>query len=214
MLLQHPTTIPAEIRDYPEWHHGRENYAVWILQLEDDTIRKKFKAARQHLSGYLLKPYLRQPHITLFVCGFLVGEPKRNDDFTQAQLDAQTRELQHSQIQSFEIEIGGLNSFASAPFLEVHDPEGEIDRLRKILSNGAREFRTTDYMPHLTVGLYADMFPSEEALTLMRTFSSKPVRIKVEEITLATYRAREIAGRLKYLLTIRLDGNVSQHHHC
>jgi 2'-5' RNA ligase len=198
MLHQFPTTIAAEKRDYPEWHRGRETYAVWILQMEEAAIQEKFKAAREHLNGYLLGPYQRQPHITLLVCGFLVEEPKYNDDFTQEQIQAQMQALKSAKIQPFEIEIGGLNSFASAPFLEVHDPEGGIARLREILSRGAREFRTASYTPHLTVGLYADAFSSEDVLGKLAGFSTKSIRWKVEQITLATYRAKEFSGKLNY----------------
>jgi hypothetical protein len=129
MLNQVPVTVPAEIRDFPEWHHGRETYTVWILPLENKAIRDKFEAAREHLNGYLLEPYQRQPHITLFVCGFLVDTPRYKDDFTQAQLGSQIQVLESSPMRPFEIEIGGLNSFASAPFLEVRDPQGGITRL-------------------------------------------------------------------------------------
>ena len=198
MLNQVPVTIPAEARDFPEWHHGREIYAVWILQLEDDVIWEKFKAARQHLDEYLLEPYPRQPHITLFVCGFLVDAPQYNDDFTHEQLGAQFQTLENADITPFEIEIGGLNSFASAPFMEVHDPECGIPRLREVLSRGAREFRTAPYTPHLTVGLYAGAFPSEEVMRWLAGFSGKSIRWKVEQITLATYQANEFAGILSY----------------
>ncbi len=198
MLNQVPVTIPAEIRDFPEWHHGRETYSVWILPLENEAIQGKFEAARQHLNGYLLEPYQRQPHITLFVCGFLVDAPQYEDDFTQAQLGSQIQVLGNTRMRPFEIEIGGLNSFASAPFLEVHDPQGGITRLREILANGAREFRSAPYRPHLTVGLYAGAFASEEVARRLAEFPVEPIRWKVECIAFASYRAQEIAGRLAY----------------
>ncbi|NQU30932.1 MAG: 2'-5' RNA ligase family protein [Anaerolineae bacterium] len=199
MLPQVPTTIPSEIRDYPEWRRGRKSYAVWVLRCDQSkAIQNKFNAARVHLQGYLLEPYHRQPHITLFVCGFLVEESQYNDDFTQPQLDAQVMALEKANIQQFEIEIGGMNSFASAPFLEIHDPEGGIPHLREILSRGAREFRTAPYRPHLTIGLYADAFSSEKVLERMAAFSSEPLRWRVEQVMLARYRAEEIAGELNY----------------
>ena len=199
MLHQNLTTIPAEIRDFPEWHHGRKHYAVWVLGCEDNpAIQAKFKAARAHLNGYLLEPYDRQPHITLFVCGFLVAAAQYNDDFTQNQVEAQIQALGSAQIEAFEIEINGLNSFASAPFLEVHDPDGGIARLRAALSSGAPEFRTAPYQPHLTVGLYASAFPSQDVLARMAAFLTEPIRWRVEQITLATYQASEVVGKLSH----------------
>ncbi len=198
MLASVPTTLPAENRDFPEWHHGRETYTVWILPLESKAVRGKFEAARQHLNGYLLEPYQRQAHITLFVCGFLVNAPHYEDDFTQAQLQSQIQTFEDADIQPFEIKIGGLSSFASAPFLEVHDPQGGIAHLREILATGAREFRTAPYRPHLTVGLYAGTFPSEEIARRLAEFPVEPIRWNVEQIAFASYRAQEIAGRLAY----------------
>jgi len=207
VLTSIPTTIPAEIRDFPEWHHGRETYAVWVLTLEDDAIYEKFKSARRHLDSYLLEPYRRQPHITLFVCGFLVETPHYNDDFNQSQLLTQLNTLGEANVPSFEIKIGGLNSFASAPFLEVYDPEGGIPILREALSRGAREFRTAPYTPHLTVGLYAGAFPSGEVLNRLAGFSSEPIQWKVTQITLATYRANEFTGILSYKHQISLKSD-------
>ena len=197
MLSHSPTTIPSKIYDFPEWHRGRETYAVWILDYNgNDAVQQKFKAAKDHLDDYLLKPYHRQPHITLFVCGFLVESPEYNDDFTQSQLDAQIQALEKAKFRSFEIEVGGLNSFASAPFLEVYNPEEGIRNLRNILAMAARKFRTAAYRPHLTVGLYADSFLSTDVLAQTRTFISAPVQWKVKKITLSTYQAKEITGKL------------------
>ncbi|MCP4142421.1 MAG: 2'-5' RNA ligase family protein [Chloroflexi bacterium] len=199
MLSQNPTTIPSEIRDFPEWHHGRKKYAVWVLQFDENlAVREKFNAAKKHLKDYLLEPYYRQPHITLFVCGFLSEKHHYNDDFTQAQLDAQIQALSKRDIGPFEIEIGSLNSFASAPFLEIHDPYKGIPRLREVLRSGAREFRTAPYRPHLTIGLYADAFPSKKVLDQIATYENIPIRWAVKKITLAIYQAEEVVGKLDY----------------
>ena len=197
MLHQCPFTIPAENRDFTEWRRGRETYTVWVFQVEEEAILEKFKSARKHLNGYLFEPYNRQPHITLFVCGFLVKRLQYNDDVTTAQLESQIRALKKAGIQPFEIEIGGFNSFASAPYLEVHDPNEGIARLRAVLSHGARDFRTTTYTPHLTIGLYAGAFPSKEVLNRLATFPTNPVKCRIDHISFVTYKADEIAGRLK-----------------
>ena len=199
MLHQSLTTIPAEIRDFTEWHHGRTQYAVWVLGCEDNpVIQAKFEAARALLNGYLLEPYDRQPHITLFVCGFLVASAHYNDDFTQNQVEAQIQVLESARIDAFEIEINGLNSFASAPFLEVHDPDGGIARLRDVLSGGAPEFRTAPYRPHMTVGLYASAFPSQDVLARMAAFITEPICWRVAQVSLTTYQASEVVGKLSY----------------
>jgi 2'-5' RNA ligase len=198
MLTSILKTIPTEDRDFHEWRRGRDTYAVWALRLDDEMIRHKFAAARDHLTGYLLESYYRQPHITLFVCGFLVQEAQYNDDFTRMQFQSQTQVVKNAGIQPFEIEIGGLNSFASAPFLEVNDPQRGIARLREVLAQGAREFRTAPYTPHLTVGLYAGAFLTEKLGARLRDFPVDPLKTQVSKISFATYRAQEIAGALTY----------------
>ncbi|MFX5374177.1 2'-5' RNA ligase family protein, partial [Acinetobacter baumannii] len=27
--------VPTSMRDYPEWHLGRQNYALWYLEIND-----------------------------------------------------------------------------------------------------------------------------------------------------------------------------------
>jgi len=45
----------------------------------------------------------------------------------------------------FTLEIGGLNSFFSAPFLEVADPEGGLDRIRALLLRAGKDIGGSDY---------------------------------------------------------------------
>ena len=205
MLYQAPGTIASDLRDFPEWHRGRKSYALWVLRCDNNAaINAKFRAARSHLGGYLHEHYHRQPHITLLVCGFLVKKNQHSDDFTPAQLEAQKQALEKADVQPFEIEIGGMNSFASAPFLEVHDPAGNIKRLREIMLNGAWEFRTAPYRPHLTIGLYKGTFPSKDVMARMSTFTSEPVRWIAKQVTFATYHTGQLAGKLSYTYNFNL----------
>jgi 2'-5' RNA ligase len=198
MLNQKDQTLPSIIRDYPEWHRGRKEYAVWIIEIAQEEILAKVEAARKHLSGFLLDPYRRQPHITLFVCGFLADAPRFGDDYCRHQADAQRQLLKDSGIGPFSVEIGGLNSFASAPFLEVHDREGGIERLRALLSRAAKEVGRDAFTPHVTVGLYSGAFPSKTVGERISTFSGRPVSLAVERITFAAYHTSEICGPLVY----------------
>ena len=204
MLHQNPTTVPSSTQDYPEWHRGRKDYALWLIELGNDEIHKKVHAAREHLAEFLLKPYERQPHITLFVCGFLADTPRFKDDYDREQLRVHTQLLNDSKVKPFSIEIGKLNSFATAPFLEVDDSEGGIHRVRSLLSTAAKEIGRSAFMPHLTVGLYSGAFSSTVVGRRISTFSSEPVRFKVERITFASYQAREIAGPLSRACDVAL----------
>ena len=39
MLLQTSTQlVKTEIRDYPEWHHGRTDYALWYIEIDQPEL--------------------------------------------------------------------------------------------------------------------------------------------------------------------------------
>ncbi len=37
-LQPHSTVVPTEARDYPEWHLGRERYALWYIEVDDPVL--------------------------------------------------------------------------------------------------------------------------------------------------------------------------------
>jgi hypothetical protein len=196
MLCQRLTTLPSKLQDYPEWHRGRKEYALWHIELENEEASKKINAAKEHLSDFLLKPYHRQPHITTFVCGFLTDSLRFDDDYSFEQFHVHAQCLSDATVKPFVVEIGGLNSFASAPFLEVDDLEGGIGRLRSVLSATGKEIARSVYTPHITIGLYSEAFPSTVVARKISAFPTAPSRFKVERITFATYKARELVGAL------------------
>jgi len=205
MLHQRPETIPLIMQDHPEWHRGRKVYAVWLIEAEQEEICKQVAVAQEHLSGFLVKPYRRQPHITLFVCGFLTDTRRFDDDYSTCQFREQSQSLRDANVPPFFIEIGGLNSFSSAPFLEVNDREGGINRVRTALSAITEEIGRTSFTPHVTVGLYSGVFSSAVVARKIAAFPGKPVTCKVERITFAAYQAREFAGALTYRSEVTLQ---------
>lgn len=75
--------VPTTIRDYPEWHLGRQNYALWYLEINDQKLVDYLDVLRTHFSEFLLEPNNRQYHVTLFICGFLTHEHSiYSDDFS------------------------------------------------------------------------------------------------------------------------------------
>ncbi len=107
MLHQRQETIPAIIRDHPEWHRGRKKFSLWLVDLCKDEICEYVKRAKEHLSDFLLKPYHRQPHISLFICGFLTGAAYLDDDYTMKQFDVHAAMLRHADIKPFTVEVAG-----------------------------------------------------------------------------------------------------------
>lgn len=200
-------TLPTENRDYTEWHRGRGAYAVWTIPILSKQIQSRFDAAKAILAKFLLEPYKRQAHMTLFVCGFLADVKRWDDDYPVDELMRHLSELTEAKFRPFKIEVGGVNSFEAAPFLEVFDVSGGIEKIREVFLSGSPEIREDAYIPHLTLGLYGDYF---EAKTVAEKISSFPrnqrIEYFVDEIRLMTYSAFEIAGPLTTEYSIHLEG--------
>ena len=155
-------TIRNIQRDFPEWHLGRPHYLLWALDVDLEPVRERVAAAQNHLSTRLLAGYVRQPHITLSLCGFPSAAPRRLDDFGADILHQQIDALHRLRPQAFTIAIGALDGFSSAPYLSVADSGGHIERLRTALDLCPHPLARTDYRPHVTIGLYADAWPLAE----------------------------------------------------
>lgn len=202
-------TIPSVPGDYGGWHRGRSDYAVWLIRLDDNGIKQTIEAARRHMADYLLPSYNRQGHISLFVCGFLTKQRVHDDDYTEDQFRDQARLLDHAGITPFRIEVGGISSFASAPYLEVFDPDGGIARTRDILTRRCPEIaRDVPFIPHVTIGLYSDAFPYGIVARRIASFPAAPVGVEVSHITFATYQAKVIGGPLTYRYDAGLGGRL------
>ncbi|MBP7737065.1 MAG: 2'-5' RNA ligase family protein [Spirochaetes bacterium] len=202
-------TIPSVPGDYGGWHRGRSDYAVWLIRLDGDGIQQTIEAARLHMADYLLPTYGRQGHITLFVCGFLAKRRDHDDDFTEEQFRDQARLLRHAGIMPFRIEVGAMQSFASAPFLEVSDPEGGIARVRDVLTRHCQEIARDAYIPHVTIGLYSGAFPRGIVEKRMASFHAAPRSVEVGHVTFATYGASRVGGPLTYRHEVELRGPLS-----
>lgn len=192
-----PQTLACELRDYPEWHRGRARYAVWTVPVECPQVLARLRRAQQHLGGWLHADYQRQAHITLFVCGFPSQQAQFDDDFPAERLAAQLDALHLLRARPFELHIGGLDSFASAPFLSVSDPHGGLDALRAALGEHSPEIRQAPYHAHLTAGLYARAVPSPVLQRRLAAFSDRePLPLRVKELHYSTYAAAELFGPL------------------
>ncbi len=190
-------TLPQEDRDYPEWHLGRMHYGVWLIDADVGAVRERITQAQAHLAP-LLVHHQRQPHITLFVCGFMADVVAHGDDFTPDMLAAQQAALQALQLEPFTLQIGAIDSFDSAVFLRVGDPDNGLAPLRHVLGQGTREIRQNTYVPHLTVGLYSGAFDKELVTGKLQSFANhKPIPLRVERIHFARYEARVLGGPLQ-----------------
>lgn len=184
-------------RDFAEWHLGRPRYALWALDVDVPAVRQRMGAAQEHLAGLLLDGYQRQPHITVSLCGFPSAAPRHADDFGAAALHAHVAALRRAWPEPFDIEIGALASFASAPYLAVSDAGGRIAALRACFAAGDHNHPDGEYVPHVTVGLYADAWPMAGVRPRLDAFAAgAPLRLRIGRIGLLGYAAADIGGPL------------------
>lgn len=197
--------VPTIRRDYPEWHHGREQYALWYIEIQNPDLILYLNQVKAFFSEYLLLPNTRQFHITLFICGFLTTEQENfDDDFTQAQFQQQYQRLKSHQSQKIKLQIGGLNSFSSALYLEVIDTDLALEHIRTQCAQFSDEVAALSYCPHITVGLYKAAFPSQSILDKMAAFPARQFEIDVSQIKFGYYQAQELQGPLHALHSISL----------
>lgn len=199
-LIEGSSTLRNERRDFPEWHLGRSPFVFWALDVDLPAVRDRVAMAGQHMAGLLLDDYRRQSHITLDLCGFPAQVPRHPDDFDTAYLWQQFDALRQAGLSEFEIELGGLSSFTSAPFLKVVDREGRIAALRECLAVDGCHRLFGDYVPHVTIGLYADAWPTESVKKRLAGFhSGETLPCRIERVSLMSYSPSEVAGALELL---------------
>lgn len=206
MLLQASTQlISTERRDYPEWHHGRSDFAVWYIEIDQAEVIQYLDHIKNFFSDLLIDSNQRQYHITLFVCGFLTPKSSHyDDDFEIDTLKQQIQALNSLEIETFELEINGLDSFSSALFLQVEDNNKILDGIRQQLAQYSDEIAALEYCPHITLGLYNDAWQSDLVLDRIQSIAIKPFKIQVKYLTFGYYKAQILQGLLYPYHQIRL----------
>lgn len=205
-MIEASHTLLNEQRDFVEWHRGRSPYVFWGLDVDMPAVVERVAAARQHLDGLLLAGYQRQPHVTLELCGFAAVAPQAVDEFGGAYLLAQFAALRQAAPGPFEIDIGALESFTSAPYLRVDDAGQRLAALRDCLAVEGAYRLAGDYTPHVTVGLYADAWPAASVRSRLREFvAAEPLSCRIVRICLMAYAPAEIGGPLRRLGDFHLD---------
>lgn len=198
-------TLVAQPRDYPEWHKGRSRYGIWMVPIDCPRVLGYVEKVTEQLSD-LLHPTRRQPHLTVFVCGFEQPERVHDDDFTADQLARQMAALQRLQPPACSLQIGVPDSFASAAYLRVGDPDGQLSSWREALGEGGREVRFGPYVPHVTLGLYRRQLGAAELRRRLDAVTgTRQVELPVSRLEYADYDSRDMFGRLRCRQVIKLD---------
>lgn len=213
MFLQaHQLTIPTEARDYPEWHKGREDYALWYIEIKQPELITYLNQLRQQCFNYLLQPNMRQFHITLWICGFLKQDCMQwNDDFSQDQFQQQLARLESTHFKTFKLSTGQIKSFESALFIEILDVENSLSKIRNLFSsshsNSHQEIAALEYCPHITLGLYQAEFKAEHIFNAISALPQKTFEISIDHLTFGFYKAKILQDELYPLHQHKFDQN-------
>jgi 2'-5' RNA ligase len=181
------------------WHKGRDTFTVWLVRADVPAVRARVEEAAAHLAAHGVGRRFDEPHVTVFVAGFLSPQPRHDDDVAEAALEAQAQALAGAR--PFTLEIGDLCAFTSCAVLEVHDPSGGIAAVRARLDPCAREVRFQPYEPHVTVAAFADTRPTAPVAAAIDDWTPRPrLAVEVRAVELV---AMDATGRDPRLRTVR-----------
>lgn len=153
------------------------------------------RLAASYLQPYIHQGYSRQPHITLATSGLM-----HQSAFNETALKQQIAVLSSQAGNGFSLSLGRLNSFAAAPYFEIIDAEKRLQALRQLLQSTLAEQLPQPYVPHLTVGLYRDAYPTREIAEKLNAFQhTDSGHIIVNELQFCCYETADIKGPLTVL---------------
>ncbi|TDR80635.1 2'-5' RNA ligase family protein [Paludibacterium purpuratum] len=194
-------TLAHEHGDFTDWHRGRPWFWLWAIDADEADVAARMAAACRHLEGTLLPGYCREPHITLSLCGF----PGGDGDYAPVRLSTQLRALRRLAPTPFVLQIGALDSFLSAPFLQVHDAGRQLAAVRGCLVGYPLDHPPEDYVPHITVGLYGGRWPTGSLAERLLEFpAGGRLNLPVERLSLMRYASADIGGQLETMADYRL----------
>jgi RNA 2',3'-cyclic 3'-phosphodiesterase len=152
----------------PGWRDRHALSASLMIPVEVSRFRERLEPLKDALRPF---PFVSlHPdhfmHITLLLLGFLVEEPKEEDEVSRERLE----EIEGSAGRSLadfpagEVRLANLNAFPGAAFVEVHD-DGVLERLRDVLC-GSCGLKRPSGPPHLTLAYFhvPDNTPAPEGL--------------------------------------------------
>lgn len=201
-----PETLDCSQRNYPQWHKGRPYYYFIGLLLDDEPQQQLMACCRQNLADLLLQPYTRQPHLTIYPCGFLTPQAHHNDDITTDDIARLYRRIQALALPSLQLQSHAVNSFAEAPFIEISSGGNALGRLCTQLRQFRSDFRQTPFTPHLTIGMYRKAWPVADVIPRLQQLPVQPLAWQTQNLQLLRYRADDTGSAIELCETIPLRG--------
>ena len=181
----------------PDWQEGHKLSASLVVPGETSRFHERLEVLREALGSF---PFVSlHPdhfmHITLVLLGFLVNEPREEDEVSRERLQEieERSRVALSDIPAFTVKLANLNAFPGAAFIEAHDG-GALDRLRDVLCASCG-LKKPPGPPHLTLAYFQAPDGTdvpEELISTIARYRDWPVgEIAVEnvEMTLLDLRS-------------------------
>lgn len=112
-------------------------------------------------------------NITVQELGYLSAQPASRDEITQQWLDEYLEqcELSLRDFRPFEVTLGGVNSYADAAFLDVHD-NGWFSRIHEVLVDFVSQPPRTryPYLPEMVIAQYTRSAPIGRLVSTLTPF--------------------------------------------
>jgi 2'-5' RNA ligase len=174
----------------PDWQEGHRLSASLIVPGEASRVHERLEPLREALRPF---PFVSlHPdhfmHVTLVLLGFLVDEPREEDEISRERL----REIENdarivlSDVPHFTVTLANLNAFPGAAFIEAHDG-GKLDNLRDALCAGCG-LKKPPGPPHLTIAYFQapdGTDAPEELISTIARYRDWPIgEILVEHVEL------------------------------
>ena len=197
MNASHTQSQACEDRDFAEWHQGCPWCAVWVVLIDSEAVNATVRAARHALGDALLERYERQPHLTLAYRGLCDVSPHAAAEFNSERLQADLTTLQALAQSPFLVQLQGVGSFSTVPYLAVTQGAEVLAQLHEALQPWPPA-EGWHYLPHVTLGHYARELPLIWAVERLQTVGVglPQLSIDVQQLALVRYASHDIAGPL------------------
>ncbi len=172
----------------PAWRDGHSLSASFVIPVEEASLRDRLEPLRDALRPFhfvsLHPDHLL--HLTLLPLGFVVGEPRADDEVSRERLEGLEADARRalSGFPAFAVRLANLNAFPGAAFVEVYDG-GMLDELRGALCEGCGLEKPSG-PPHLTLAYFQapdDSPAPEELVSAISRYRDWPVgELAVESV--------------------------------
>lgn len=182
-MLDRTTKTPC-IKIMEDWHKGRKNYSVWLTKVNSKELLELADIITDELFRAVKIIKVNQPHITIFVSGFVVDKKRYDDDITLDSISKSISKLSKLKLDTSKLRVTGINYNEHVIYFTLDILGDSISKLREVLSSVSREVIFNRYFPHITIGHYTSNVPLSMVGSVLDKYKvlPLPIEVQVEEV--------------------------------